>query len=146
MENEKRNQMKHIKTFEAFLFEATAKYVFWNLYSRDNKNVESCSVTFHNKLEFHSEISSAQEQHHSKLFTLESGRYVRTKLAIDLGVIPPSDSYSLRCGTEKSIKDFLQFWEDEGYELIYNEPTDNEDLFENYIKRSKLSKYAKERL
>jgi len=138
--------MKHIKTFESFLFESTAKYVFWDLYSRDNKKVESCSVTFHNKLEFHSDISNAMEQHHPKLFTLESGRYVRTKLATDLGVIPPSDSYSLRCGIEKSIKDFLQFWEDEGYSLVYNESTNNEELFENYIKKSGLAKFTKERI
>lgn len=138
--------MKYVKTYESFLFEATAKYVFWDLYSRDNKKVESCSVTFHNKLEFHSEISSAIEQHHPKLFSLESTRYVRTKLATDLGVIPPSDSYSLRCAIEKSIKDFLQFWEDEGYSLVYNEPTDNEEVFGNYIKKSGLTKFTKERI
>jgi hypothetical protein len=138
--------MKHIKTFESFLNESTAKYVFWDLYSRDNKKIESCSVTFHNKLEFHSDISNAMEQHHPKLFTIESGRYVRTKLATDLGVIPPSDSYSLRCGIEKSIKDFLQFWEDEGYSLVYNESTDNEDLFDDYIKKTGLTKFAKEKI
>ena len=138
--------MKYFKTYEDFLFEATAKYVFWDLYSRDNKKVESCSVTFHNKLEYHSDISMAMEQHHPRLFSLESGRYVRTKLATDLGVIPPSDSYSLRCGVEKSIKDFLQFWEDEGYVVVYNEPTNNEDLFEDYIKKTRLSKFAKERI
>ena len=138
--------MKYIKTYESFLFESTVKYVFWQLYSRDNKKVESCSVTFHDKLEFHSEISSAMEQHHPKLFTLESGRYVRTQLAMDLGVIPPSDSYSLRCGIEKSIKDFLQFWEDCSYLLVYDEPADNEELFKNYIEKSGLSKFTKEKL
>jgi len=138
--------MKYFKTFENFLFEATAKYVFWNLYSRDNKTVESCSITFHNKLEYHSDLSNAMEQHHPKLFSLESGRYVRTPLAIDLGVLPPSDSYSLRCGLEKSIKAFLQFWEDEGYELIYKDPTDNEELFDNYIKKSGLATFTKERI
>lgn len=137
--------MIHIHTFESFLFEANAKYVFWNLYSRDNRNVEGCAVTFHNKLDYHTEIARAAEQHHPKLFTAEGGKYVRTKLALDLGVIPPSDSYSLSCGIKKSIKNFLQFWEDEGYNMVYiNKFDDNEELFNDYIKNNGLTKFTKE--
>jgi hypothetical protein len=45
--------MKNLLTFEEFLNESTnnkAKYVWWQLYSRDNRKVENCSVTFHNEL------------------------------------------------------------------------------------------------
>jgi hypothetical protein len=86
------------------------------------------------------------ELHHPKLFTLDSGRFRRSQLALDLGVIPPSDSFSLTCGSEKKIKDFLQFWEDEGYIMVYDEPSSNEELFEDYIKKNSLAKFAKERL
>lgn len=141
--------MKHLHTFESFLSEARdkpANYVLWKLDTRDNKTIDQCSVIFQDKLEYHSQISSAMEQHHSKLFELKGGRYTRTPLALELGVIPPSDSYSLTCGLVKKIGDFLSFWESEGYELVYDEPTDNEELFEEYIKKAGLTKFAKERL
>jgi hypothetical protein len=141
--------MKYVKTFESFLNEATenkAKYVWWQLYSRDNRKVESCSVTFHNKLEYNSSISRPMELHHPKLFTDESGKFQRSKLALDLGAIPPSDSFSLTCGLVKKIPDFLQFWEDEGYIMVYDEPSMNEEMFEDYIKREGLAKFAKERI
>lgn len=123
-----------------------AKYVVWNLNTRDNKTIDQCSVVFQDKLEYHSQLSSTMEQHHPKLFELKGGRYVRTTLALELGIMSPSDSYSLTCGLVKKIGEFLSFWEDEGYALVYNEPTDNEELFEEYIKRAGLSKFAKERL
>lgn len=141
--------MKFVKTYEKFLNEAEqlpVKYVVWDLYSRDNKKVEQCSVTFTNKIEYHAQLPRTMEQHHPKLFEIKGGKHVRTPLALELGVIPPRDSFSLACGLEKKIKDFLQFWEDEGYELVYDEPTDNEELFENYIKKSGLTKFTKERL
>ena len=81
-----------------------------------------------------------------KLFSLDGNRYQRTPLALELGVIPPSDSFSLTCGLEKKIKDFLQFWEDEDYIMVYDEPSINEELFEDYIKKNNLTKFAKERL
>lgn len=141
--------MKRLLTFEDFLnegAESKAKYVWWQLYSRDNRKVENCSVTFHNELKYHSSIPWAMELHHPKLFTLENNRYQRTKLALDLGVIPPSDSFSLTCGLEKSISKFLKFWEDEGYSMVYDESSNNEALFEDYIKRKGLSKFAKQRI
>lgn len=141
--------MKHLHTFESFLSEARdkpAKYVLWKLNTRDNKTVDQCSVVFQDKLEYHLQLSRAMEQHHPKLFELKGGIYVRTPLALELGVIAPSDSYSLTCGLVKKIGDFLSFWESEGYELAYDEPTDNEELFEDYIKKAGLTKFAKERL
>lgn len=139
--------MKRLHTFESFLNEKKpAKYVLWKLNTRDNKTIDQCYVVFQDKLEYHSQISSAMEQHHPKLFEIKSGRYVRTTLAIELGIMPPSDSYSLTCGLVKKISDFLSFWQDEGYELVYYEPTDNEELFEEYIKKAGLTKFAKERL
>ena len=141
--------MKFIKTYESFLNEGTdkpAKYVWWQLYSRDNRKVENCSVTFHNELKYNSSIPWPMELHHPKLFSLDGNRYQRTPLALELGVIPPSDSFSLTCGLEKKIKDFLQFWEDEDYIMVYDEPSINEELFEDYIKKNNLTKFAKERL
>ena len=141
--------MRIIKTFEDFVFESTeqpVKYVLWDLYSRDNKKVESCSFTFINKIEYHAQIANAMEQHHPKLFKLENNRYVRTKLGLDLGVLPPSDSYSLTCGLENKIADFLNFWKSEGYTLVYDEPTMNEELFKEYIKNKNLTKFTKNTL
>ena len=141
--------MKHVKLFEDFLTEANnkpAKYVLWKLHTRDNKTIDQCSVVFQNKLAYHSQLSSTMEQHHPKLFELKNGKYVRTALALEMGVMPPSDSYSLTCGLVKKIGDFLSFWQTEGYELVYDEPTDNEELFEDYIKKAGLTKFAKERL
>jgi hypothetical protein len=86
------------------------------------------------------------ELQHPKLFTEESGRFQRSQLALDLGVIPPSDSFSLTCGLEKKIKDFLQFWENEDYVMVYDEPGMNEELFEDYIKKNNLTKFGKERI
>lgn len=137
---------KYVQTFKHFLnesFEKPIKYVLWDLYSRDNKKVESCSVTFTNKIEYHSQIANPMEQHHPKLFKLENNRYVRTKLGLDLGVIPPSDSYSLTCGLENKIVNFLNFWNSEGYTLVYDEPAMNEDLFKEWIKNNKLIKFTK---
>jgi hypothetical protein len=138
--------MKHIKLFKDFLTEASGKpvkYVIWDLYSRDNKKVESCSVTFTNKIEYHAQIANPMEQHHPKLFKIENGRYVRTKLGLDLGVVPPSDSYSLRCGLENKILDFLNFWKSEGYTLVYDEPIMNKELFDEWINKNKLVKFTK---
>jgi hypothetical protein len=135
--------------YDEFLNEVNnkpVKYVVWKLNTRDNKTIDQCSVVFQDKLAYHSQLSSAMEQHHPKLFELKGGRYTRTSLALELGVIPPSDSYSLTCGLVKKISDFLSFWQDEGYELVYDEPTDNEELFEDYIKKAGLTKFAKERL
>lgn len=141
--------MKRLHTFEEFLTEVSnkpAKYVVWKLNTRDNRTIDQCSVVFQDKLEYHAQLSSAMEQHHPKLFELKGGRYVRTSLALELGIMPPSDSYSLTCGLVKKIGDFLSFWQTEGYELVYDEPTDNEELFEDYIKKAGLTKFAKERL
>ena len=141
--------MKIIKTFEDFVFESTeqpVKYVLWDLYSRDNKKVESCSFAFINKIEYHAQIANAMEQHHPKLFKLENNRYFRTKLGLDLGVLPPNDSYSLTCGLENKIADFLNFWKSEGYTLVYDEPTMNEELFKEYIKNKNLTKFTKNTL
>ena len=141
--------MNTFKTYESFLNEGTdkpAKYVWWKLYSRDNRKVENCSVTFHNEMKYHSSIPRPMELQHPKLFTEESGRFQRSQLALDLGVIPPSDSFSLTCGLEKKIKDFLQFWENEDYVMVYDEPGMNEELFEDYIKKNNLTKFGKERI
>jgi hypothetical protein len=141
--------MKKLLTYDEFLNESKtnkAKYVWWSLYSRDNRKIESCSVTFHNELKYNSSIPWPMELHHPKLFILENGRYQRSKLALDLGVIPPSDSFSLKCGLVKKIPDFLQFWGDEGYIMVYDEPLMNEEMFEDYIKREGLTKFAKERI
>jgi len=141
--------MKIIQTFEQFVFEYSekpVKYVLWDLYSRDNKKVESCSFAFINKIEYHAQVANPMELHHPKLFKLENNRYVRTQLGLDLGVLPPSDSYSLTCGLENKIVDFLNFWKSEGYTLVYDEPTMNEEIFKEYIKNKNLTKFTKNTL
>jgi ADP-L-glycero-D-manno-heptose 6-epimerase len=87
------------------------------------------AFAFINKIEYHAQIANPMEQHHPKLFKLENNRYIRTQLGLDLGVLPPSDSYSLTCGLENKIVDFLNFWKSEGYTLVYDEPTMNEEIF-----------------
>ena len=141
--------MKNMKSFEEFVNEGTTnkcKYVFWKLSSLDNKKVDTCSITFHNELKYHTAIPYSMEQHHPKLFKSEGGYFKRTQLALDLGVIPPSDSYSLSCGLPNKIGDFLKFWEDEGYVIVYDEPTSQEELFNKYIKDNKLAKFTKEKI
>lgn len=141
--------MKHIQLFEDFVNEAEqppVKYVVWDLYSRDNKKVEQCSVIFTNKIEYHAQVPNPMEQHHPKLFQIQNGRYVRTKLGLDLGVIPPSDSYSLTCGLENKIVKFLNFWKSEGYTLVYDLPTMNEELFKEWITKNGLAKFTKNTL
>jgi len=140
---------KYIPTSESFLNEGEkekAIYVWWRLHSRDNRNVDSCSVTFHNKLEYNSAIARSVEQHHPDLFELVGGTYRRTSLALDLGVISPSDSFSLTCGLPKKISSFLQFWEDAGYKMVYDEPTSDEEIFEDFIKNNGLKKFTKQRI
>ncbi|MFM2010331.1 MAG: hypothetical protein RLZZ479_722 [Bacteroidota bacterium] len=150
--------MKHIYNFDKYLAENgkhaeinegknnKAKYVWWKLYSRDKRNIESCSITFYNELKYNSSIAWPMELHYPKLFTEERGKFKRTQLALDLGVVPPSSSFSLTCGLEKKIPEFLQFWEDEGYIMVYEEPLMNAKLYEDYIEKNKLVKFTKERM
>lgn len=144
--------MKHIQLFEEFFNEGAVnsttpvKYVVWNLHSRDNKRVEQCSVVFTNKIAYHAQVPWPMEQHHPKLFQIQNGRNVRTELALDLGVIPPADSYSLTCGLENKIVKFLNFWKSEGYTLVYKPDTINEGLFKEWINKNGLVKFTKNTL
>ena len=74
-----------------------------------------------------------------------SGKYIRTKLALNLGIIPPSDSYTLSCGLPNKIRDAIQFWIDVGYKVAYDPiygPENDSELFINFIKDEKLKKYT----
>lgn len=118
------------------------KFVVWEPLISFNKRVYGIDVMFYDANAYHHAISRPLEQHHPKLFMLDGSFYTLTKLGKSLHIAPPSDSYSLSCKSDKA-KEFLDFWKNEGYEILYNEPDMDADIVEAFIKLSGIKEFTK---